>query len=94
MGVIHEGQTDDARCGLASCPSSLRKAFQNCIKAGLMILKACLSTSTVKHAKQSDINPYGDGREAKVFATMLNSHTAMRQHLQNNDLKSFERIEG
>ena len=73
----------------------LNDAFQNYVNAGQnRSAKACLKYLALSSMlSKSDINPF-DGREAKVFANEADilAMTALRQHLQDNDLKSFENV--
>ena len=97
MGVIHEegGKLMMRDAAWRDAHVQLNEAFQNYVNAGHnRSAKACLKYLALSSMlSKSDINPF-DGREAKVFANDADilAMTALRQHLQNNDLKSFESV--
>ncbi len=97
MGVINEegGKMMMRDAAWHDAHVQLNDAFQNYVNAGQnRSAKACLKYLALSSMlSKSDINPF-DGREAKVFANEADilAMTALRQHLQDNDLKSFENV--
>ena len=97
MGVINEegGKMMMRDAAWQEAHQQLNDAFQNYVNAGQNTRgKACLKyVALTSMLSKSDINPF-DGREAKVFERDhdIVAMTSLRQHLQDNDLKSFESV--